>query len=345
MKLLFLLFPLLLFAGKPIIEFIPDSRAYGYVLTDNVLEKNYHDLGHVQKLQYLLEKAGFTVRQTFLDKLPNDPEYIAKAYGPHGYKANVRFVLCWNHPYFINMDKFWAIPNEKRIGVFWEPPCIIPTQYKHSVIKRYKTIFTFRDDLVNDRNILKFCYPVLQSMTNQIIPFSEKKLACIISGTGVSKDPLELYSLRRKVIHFYEDRPYCGFDFYGRNWPANKYKNYKGSPADKSPILRQYRFSYCFENSRDISGYISEKIFDCFQAGCVPIYYGAPNITNYIPEDCFIDMRRFGSLQEAHDYISSMPEDEHRQYVENIACYLQSEEAQVFSIEEFYKKLVPLLTQ
>ena len=44
---------------------------------------------------------------------------------------------------------------------------------------------------------------------------------------------------------------------------------------------------------RDVLGYITEKIFDSFAAWCVPVYWGASNVTDYIPEGCFIDRRKF----------------------------------------------------
>jgi len=42
----------------------------------------------------------------------------------------------------------------------------------------------------------------------------------------------------------------------------------------KKPIMEQYKFSIYHENARNIPGYITEKIFDSFFAGCVPVYWG-----------------------------------------------------------------------
>lgn len=42
---------------------------------------------------------------------------------------------------------------------------------------------------------------------------------------------------------------------------------------DKIEWLQKYKFNICFENS-SYPGYLSEKIFDAFAAGCVPIYWG-----------------------------------------------------------------------
>ena len=54
-------------------------------------------------------------------------------------------------------------------------------------------------------------------------------------------------------------------------------------------FTKNISFAICYENARDIPGYITEKIFDCFFAGCVPIYWGgAPNVTDHIPANTFI---------------------------------------------------------
>ena len=48
----------------------------------------------------------------------------------------------------------------------------------------------------------------------------------------------------------------------------------------KVEALRPYRYSIVIENER-IEGYFSEKLIDCMSQFTVPIYWGAPNITDY----------------------------------------------------------------
>lgn len=43
---------------------------------------------------------------------------------------------------------------------------------------------------------------------------------------------------------------------------------------DKRAYLRDYRFNLCPENS-DAPGYVTEKLFDSFHSGTVPVYWGA----------------------------------------------------------------------
>ena len=46
----------------------------------------------------------------------------------------------------------------------------------------------------------------------------------------------------------------------------------------KNDFLKQYRFNICPENS-DTPGYVTEKIFDSVQAGCIPIYWSEKNLS------------------------------------------------------------------
>jgi hypothetical protein len=52
-------------------------------------------------------------------------------------------------------------------------------------------------------------------------------------------------------------------------------------------IFNRYKFIICVENSKT-DNYITEKIFNVFLAKAIPIYDGAPNITNYINSSSFI---------------------------------------------------------
>ena len=45
---------------------------------------------------------------------------------------------------------------------------------------------------------------------------------------------------------------------------------------NKYDFIRQYKFNICPENSNS-SGYVTEKIFQAVEAGCIPIYWGSDN--------------------------------------------------------------------
>lgn len=75
-------------------------------------------------------------------------------------------------------------------------------------------------------------------------------------------------------------------------------------------------------------------------AGCVPIYWGAPDIEKYVPKGCFIDKRDFPNLHDLYNYISTMSEDEYNGYLENIKNYFASSQCYKFSIDFFVKNLI-----
>jgi len=82
---------------------------------------------------------------------------------------------------------------------------------------------------------------------------------------------------------------------------------------DKADILLPYRFHICIENSRD-DHYWTEKIADPILGYSIPIYYGAPNIYDYFPEDALIviDIKKPKEAFEIIQMILSNPEEEYQ---------------------------------
>lgn len=159
----------------------------------------------------------------------------------------------------------------------------------------------------------------------------------------------ELYGERLKAIRYFSAVP--GFDLYGWRWDKmpkhplyfhyGKYakRAWKGSPEDKTKIMGEYKFAICFENC-EAPGWISEKIYDCFAAGCIPVYFGAPDITSYVPAECFIDFRKFKNYKELHQFLSSLSGEEMSGYREAIRQFLVKSVKENKSIEDFAKAIL-----
>lgn len=225
--------------------------------------------------------------------------------------------------------KVFNLPKKKIICFKWEAIKINPYFYKP-----YSRVYTFDDDLVDGKKFFKFYYPVLKSMLEEIPSFEEKKLCTMVVGNW-KKD-------RLKILKFFLKKPSGEFEFYGR--APKKYcthEMFKGSiegyhsSRQKLETIKNYRFYICFENTHTTKGYITEKIFDVFTAGCVPIYWGPSNVEDYIPINCFIDYRNFKNDEEMYKYIKSMPKEVYEQYLKNIKEFLKSDKAYLFSVEYF----------
>jgi hypothetical protein len=69
---------------------------------------------------------------------------------------------------------------------------------------------------------------------------------------------------------------------------GGKVMNNTGGPVpDKEPFIRGYRFHLALENSI-AGGYITEKIYDAFMGGCVPIYWGTRRVSEYFNPRAFL---------------------------------------------------------
>jgi len=118
------------------------------------------------------------------------------------------------------------------------------------------------------------------------------------------------------------------------------FPSYDGPVQSKFTALSQARFSICFENARDIRGYLTEKIFDCLFAGCVPIYWGDPEVEKVIPKNCFIDFRQFQSYQTLYDFLKGLSPEEYQAYQLAGQQFLASPQFQVFSSAAFAKQII-----
>jgi hypothetical protein len=92
-----------------------------------------------------------------------------------------------------------------------------------------------------------------------------------------------------------------------------------------------------------LKGWITEKIFDCFFAGTVPIYWGAPEIAELIPTDCFIDMRQFGSYPELARFLKALGPRDIERYKQSARAFLRSPQFEPFTKEAFAQRFLDLV--
>lgn len=256
-----------------------------------------------------------------------------------------------------------AISTGKPIFLLaWESGIINEKNTDSRFHTDFNVIFTYDDTLIDHDRYIKVAYS-FEFPKNIIKRYHGKKLCCLIAGNKASSHPQELYSHRLDIIDWFERKHSGDFDLYGQGWskiipPRNfihrvvnrfssinqyikpRHKSYRGEVNNKLSTYEKYLFSICYENARNVPGYISEKIFDCFFAGCVPIYWGAPNISDHIPEHCYIDRRKFEDNEALYNHISQMKEDEYLNHLQAIEEFLQTNRMGIFSIDEFSKKII-----
>ncbi len=216
-----------------------------------------------------------------------------------------------------------------------EPPCVMPELYNQ--LPRLTEIFesvyihnTSGDGYslknVNKSRLRKLYWAqnynyVLDKywhISNRI-----NKVIVINSNKRPKANSRELYSERINGI--VQLAKYDYIDLYGMSWGRlmatttlwppfilNRGKIlplYKGVAKSKYEVLSRYEFCLCYENDI-VDSYITEKIFDCFFSGTIPVYLGAPDISDFVPKESFIDARDFKDYFQMYEYLSKLSNEE-----------------------------------
>ena len=82
----------------------------------------------------------------------------------------------------------------------------------------------------------------------------------------------------------------------------------EGPVSDKKALLRRHKFDLAFENQRS-PGYITEKILDAYASGCIPVYWGAPDVSLTFRKSTFIDASDFDSPEHLAAHMCRVASD------------------------------------
>jgi alpha(1,3/1,4) fucosyltransferase len=255
-----------------------------------------------------------------------------------------------------------AATNIDQYLIASENPLINPLNADGDYLKSFRRVFSWNDAALTNPGAVKVLIPN-DLRVSEFRGFSERSIfSCLISSNKVHPwgGDNGLYAERINVIRWHEKNAPALFHLYGRGWgkPSaavtrkaklvrrigrlrtqlfgyKPFPSWQGEVQFKTAILSNARFSYCYENVKDLPNYITEKIFDSFLSGCVPIYWGANNVQDFIPANCFVDRRHFKNTADVHRYLMSMAAQEYGQYQENISAFLKSDKAALFSVEHY----------
>jgi hypothetical protein len=186
--------------------------------------------------------------------------------------------------------------------------------------------------------------------------------SCLINANKRFKTelPNDLYVERVEVIRWHERHAPADFALFGMGWNKPRHESsawgqarrrvqrlatqlfgyrpfpsWQGAVADKSAVLLRSKFSYCYENVHSLTGYVTEKIFDALMCGCVPVYWGADDIFDHVPADCFVDRRGFTDTAAVHAHLRAMTPERYMQMQQAISAFVTGEGARRFGSANF----------
>lgn len=196
-----------------------------------------------------------------------------------------------------------SFPVSQRILFLSEPVIVLPQMYRRRAIARFGFVYSpspFRVP-VSETRVHVLAAPIRQRSGVDWCRVDEQlKAACMIVANKVSFVPSQNYSLRREVVRLCKERE-VPLDLYGADWGTVRVTHIVkaafrclvsftkpdmtalkslsarslslGGTNDKLHCAGRYRIAVVIENCGD---YISEKLFDAVEAGCVVLYVGPP---------------------------------------------------------------------
>lgn len=260
-----------------------------------------------------------------------------------------------------------ASRTKPRYLVALENPNINPLTRSAEYAAQFDVVFAWDVRLHGLANVRPILIPHPMQATEFPGPEARPVFSCLINANKAFKKPLptDLYVERLNVIRWYEKNAPRMFELYGMGWhklpPAFSaggrvvralaqargrlagrpaFPSFRGEVRDKASVLSRARFSWCYENSRDLANYVTEKVLDSLGVGCVPVYWGADNVTDIVPAGCFVDRRAFRDTAEVHRYLLSVTDAQYLDYQAAIRGFFDGAQARRLSSEEVVRTIV-----
>ena len=267
-------------------------------------------------------------------------------------QKNTKTIYCdVPYPWEIKTWLKLLFSNKKNNILFcFESPIVNP--FSHFKLAHYffEIVYTWSSEAVEDKKYHRFYIPQLnQRQKTKFNKFENKKFLVLINNNkkvpfllkSLSLNKPDLYKKRLLAIKYFEKHFPDNFYLYGNGWDHFKVKC-KKKVKDKIATLSKFKFCLCFENTV-ADGYITEKVFDCFKAGCVPVYLGAPNIEEHINKSCYIDFRMFKDFSELHTFLAKIPAQQYQKYISSAQKFMASPEYEKWSRDSFKQILINLV--
>ena len=240
------------------------------------------------------------------DQYNNSPDpvpYLAKMLPP--------FVLDRDNPELL----FYG-PFGKAHRAFDCPRVFITGENARPDFNRADYAISFDHLEFGDRHIrvpLWVFYLSAREILAQRQPYSPADLTgrefCLsIVSNGRWVDPV-----RDRFFHaLHARRPVASMGRHLRNDMRLAEREVAGKPGGKLSFKDQFLFSLAFENSSS-PGYVTEKLFEAFALGTIPIYWGDPLVARDFNPAAFVNRMDFADDAACIDYVLELAEDPARQ--------------------------------
>lgn len=150
-------------------------------------------------------------------------------------------------------------------------------------------------------------------LNSQPFPDKTELVSCVMTDRGHPR------------VTFIEEfmKAYPGvLHLYGRNWeeggpcPAwRRFQEYGGPIIDKWNGLAPYRYAFALENVSDRNEW-DTSLNDPILAGCMPLYWGCSNLSDYLPEDSYVWLDITKPTESVHKAMAIIRSDYRERHIE-----------------------------
>lgn len=239
-----------------------------------------------------------------------------------------------------------------------EPHTVLPGQYSEEAYARFDHVYSWCDSVWQRGGKFQRLYlpaygqPDATGALRQVpdyTPGGERRDAIVmIHGNKQSSQPGEMYSERRRFAEWFAANTTTQMEVYGR--PGfDSLPNYRGVCGDKHETMSRYRFCLAMDNTCNpvwSAGYFTREVLDALYAGCIPIVKGCWNIEDYLPDECYIDLRQWANWSNGYAaldaYLQAITPEQEAAYHQAIARYLASPEVERYHAHSTYMQLFAL---
>jgi hypothetical protein len=233
----------------------------------------------------------------------------------------------------------------------FESPAVRPDNWNRANHAPFTKVFTWHPGWADGRKYIRMHMPHKLPEYVPYAPGTASKFCCLIASQKYSWVAQELYSERVRAIRWFEEHHPDEFDLYGQRWDRfyfqkklsiinpvlnlvyrrcpclphrRSFPSARGSVASKREVMRQYRFSICYENA-SYPGWLTEKMLDAMFAGSVPVYLGDPEVAKLVPTEAFIDKRLFPGYDALYRHLKGMTPDQYEGHRRAIHAFVHGD--------------------
>jgi hypothetical protein len=183
------------------------------------------------------------------------------------------------------LDKAKKITSKYKVAWLIEPRHYLEKIYKtiEKYIDYYDLVLTYDPILLKKYAKCKFIPADTVVIENEAIRIHNKKK--LVSFSLSEKNFLEGHKFRMHAMN--QLKKNTKIDFYGSG-PKN-------FVSLRSDTIKEYMFSIAIENGV-LDNYFTDRILDLFATGTIPIYRGAPNISDFFDVNGILSFRTYEEL-------------------------------------------------